>query len=224
MRESDQTRRVWKGGSCAVIVAHPDDETLWTGGTILMHPEAKWTIVTLCRKNDKDRAPRFYQVLRELGANGVMGDLDDGPEQTPLNIKEVEEEIVSVLPKNEYDLILTHNTQGEYTRHRRHEEVAEAVINLIEEERLKTKKLWTFAYEDGNRTYLPRPVLHTDQAIFLPTDIWKKKYEIITQIYGFSEDSWEAKTTPRKEAFWTFASAFGIKKWLKESNLLKLKY
>jgi len=22
-----------------VIVAHPDDETLWTGGMILMHPE-----------------------------------------------------------------------------------------------------------------------------------------------------------------------------------------
>ena len=24
---------------CAVIVAHPDDETLWAGGLMLMHPE-----------------------------------------------------------------------------------------------------------------------------------------------------------------------------------------
>jgi len=28
--------------SCAVIVAHPDDETLWVGCTILMYPEANW--------------------------------------------------------------------------------------------------------------------------------------------------------------------------------------
>ena len=28
--------------TCAVIVAHPDDETLWAGGIILMYPEANW--------------------------------------------------------------------------------------------------------------------------------------------------------------------------------------
>ena len=200
----------------AGIVAHPDDETLWTGGLILMHPKINWTILTLCRLSDPDRSPKFNKAMKALGAEGVMGDLDDGPEQAPLNIKEVEEKILSILPKNEYDLILTHNTQGEYTRHRRHEEIAEAIINLIEEGRLKTNKLWMFAYEDGNRTHLPRPILHTDQTIFLPTDIWKKKYEIITQTYGFSENSWEAKTTPRKESFWTFASAFGVKEWLQK--------
>ena len=30
-----------------VIVAHPDDETLWAGGTLLMHPDCRWTVVTL---------------------------------------------------------------------------------------------------------------------------------------------------------------------------------
>ena len=48
----------------ALIVAHPDDETLWAGGTILSHPSWKWFIVCLCRKSDKKRATKFYKVLQ----------------------------------------------------------------------------------------------------------------------------------------------------------------
>src|SRR4030042_2372337 len=74
---------------CAVIVAHPDDETLWAGGFILTNPEVKWTVVTICRKSDTDRAPKFFKALEELGAAGYMGDLDDGPEQSALSNSEV---------------------------------------------------------------------------------------------------------------------------------------
>ncbi len=101
----------------AVIVAHPDDETLWAGGTILSHPECEWYIVSLCRGNDKDRAPKFYQALKILKAKGTMGDLDDGPEQIPLNEEEVENAILDLLPAKHFDLIISHNPSGEYTRH-----------------------------------------------------------------------------------------------------------
>jgi hypothetical protein len=38
--------------------------------------------------------------------------------------------------------------------------------------------------------------------IRLPQDIWEKKYRIVTETYGFGPDSFEARTTPKDEAFW----------------------
>ena len=111
---------MWAFKKCAVVVAHPDDETLWAGGTILMHPECEWTVVTLCRKSDPDRAPKFFRAIEKLNATGAMGDLDDGPEQRPLTSRQVQHEILQNLPSNRYDLIITHGLNGEYTRHLRH--------------------------------------------------------------------------------------------------------
>jgi LmbE family N-acetylglucosaminyl deacetylase len=194
---------------CAVIVAHPDDETLWAGGVMLMHPEAKWTVLTICRKSDAERSGRFFRVLEEYGAAGVMGDLDDGPDQNPLDLSDVQETIIKLLPSVEFDLIITHNTGGEYTRHRRHEETSQAVLALCGGGRLLAGQLWTFAYEDGQKKYLPRPIKDADIFIEIPESMWRKKYKIITELYGFAEDSFEARTTPRCEAFWRMGHHVG---------------
>ena len=202
---SEKYRNQWQASDCAVIVAHPDDETLWAGGTILMHPEAKWTVATICRKNDVDRAPKFFKVLEILGAEGVMGDLDDESEQSPLVGHGVQRKILELLPSDRFDLIITHGLQGEYTQHLRHEETGKAVMTLWEDEKLFATQIWRFAYEDGGRKYLPQPAQNADILIELPQEIWQRKYNIITEIYGFSQDSFEAKTTPRREAFYCFS-------------------
>jgi LmbE family N-acetylglucosaminyl deacetylase len=190
-----------KNSRCAVIVAHPDDETLWAGGLMLMHPEVKWTVVTICRKSDADRASRFFKAIEEFGATGYMGDLDDGPEQSALSNSEVQQTIMELLPFDKFELIITHSTAGEYTLHLRHEETARAVMELWKTERLGAEQIWSFAYEDGGKKYLPRADKGADLQVELPERIWQRKYEIITKIYSFSEDSFEARTTPRREAF-----------------------
>jgi len=185
----------------AVIVAHPDDETLWAGGTILNNPSWECFIISLCRKNDTDRAPKFYKVLKNLNAKGIMGDLDDGAEQTPLPEKEVEKAILDLLPQNHFDLIITHNPKGEYTKHLRHEEISKAVIMLWNKGTIISKELWTFAYEDGNKAYFPKAIKDASIYEILDQKIWLEKYRLITQTYGFDTHSWEAQTTPKEEAF-----------------------
>jgi LmbE family N-acetylglucosaminyl deacetylase len=204
---NDNLRQKWDFENAAVIVAHPDDETLWAGGLMLMHPKIKWTVVTLCRKSDPDRAPRFFKALKKLRADGLMADLDDGPEQMPLDSDQIQKKIEFLLPSKSYDIIITHSTSGEYTRHLRHEETAKAVLALWKTERLIAEQLWTFAYEDGNHKYLPRAIKDADLLVGLNKEIWQKKYDIITGIYGFNKNSFEAKTTPREEAFWCFKAA-----------------
>ncbi len=200
--------------SVAVIVAHPDDETLWAGGTILSHSAWQWFIISLCRGNDEDRSRRFRNALSDLKSEGIMGDMDDGPEQKPLEETEVEQAILSLLPLKHFDLIISHSPAGEYTRHLRHEETGKAVIKLWNSGEISTQKLWIFAYSDDNKTHYPAAVESAGIYRRLTTSIWLRKYRIITETYGFEKDSFEAKTTPRAESFREFSEPRDADKWL----------
>lgn len=200
--------------SVVVIVAHPDDETLWAGGTLLHYTDWDRKVLCLCRGGDSDRAPRFFNVLQQLGADGAMADLDDGPEQRPLPEDVVMETILLLLPKGHFDLVLTHHPNGEYTRHRRHEEIGRAMIKLWYDRRISADELWVFAYEDGGRAYYPLADCNANIYFQLPADIWQSKYALMTGLYGFAPDSWEACTTPRAEAFWRFTDRQAALAWL----------
>lgn len=204
--------------TCVVIVAHPDDETLWSGGTILTLPHWHWLIISLCRKYDLDRSSKFEKAMKALNAKGLLSNLDDSPNLLPLKEKEIEQALQSLLPKQPIDLILTHSPEGEYTRHKRHEEIGRAVIELWHAGKIRTKKLWVFAYQDNQRAYVPRPDKMANLFIELSREIWLEKYKIITEIYGFVKESWEAKTTPVSEAFWEFAHSEDAMTWLKSKG------
>jgi LmbE family N-acetylglucosaminyl deacetylase len=207
-----------KSKSVALIVAHPDDEILWAGGTIIDYSSWNWFILSLCRGSDPDRAPKFYKVLDILGAEGTMGDLNDAPEQEPLDEQELDRTILNLLPSKNFDLIITHDPSGEYTRHLRHEETGKAVINLWNNGKITSEELWTFAYSDGNKKYLPIPLEKASVYNKLTQQTWLKKYQLITEKYGFDEKSWEAQTTPRNEAFWKFTNPDSAKYWLNKNK------
>jgi LmbE family N-acetylglucosaminyl deacetylase len=198
--------------TAVIIVAHPDDETIWAGGTILTYPEVNWTVLTLCRKSDPDRAPKFLIAAQQLGAKGYMADLDDGPDQKPLNQTDVRQAILIAISQRSFDIILTHSPRGEYTRHLRHEETSQAVLDLWSKGKLKAKQVLLFAYEDGCGKYLPKPMEYADIIIKLGKNVWQKKKDIIIGSYGFSPDSFEAKAASEIEAFWLLEKPQDIKK------------
>jgi LmbE family N-acetylglucosaminyl deacetylase len=184
-----------------VAVAHPDDETLWCGGLLLQNPEWEKTIISFTRESDKDRNPKFFKVCNYYGAKGFMSDLDDGPEQKMLSYEDYEKALKEKLVENDFDIILTHNPFGEYTRHLRHEEVSDAVLFMLCKGVLKSKELWRFNYFDNKRKEFPKVKEDSDFILELTDEIFEKKKEIVHQIYGFSQDSWEFKAIPKIEGF-----------------------
>lgn len=209
---------VLPSANVAVIVAHPDDETLWAGGNILTHPGYNWLVAALCRKSDPDRSVRFYRAMQSYGAKGVLADLDDGPEQVPLPLVDVQQVILQVLPPLAFDLVFTHAPGGEYTRHRRHEEVSLAVMDLWLAGAISTRELRLFAYEDDHGRSFPKAIEAAHRYQALPEAIRQEKYRLVTEVYGFGPESWEAQGMPRSEAFWCFESPAALQAWLVESR------
>lgn len=179
-----------------------------------MRPQWSWHVATLCRATDPDRAPKFQQVVAQLGAVGSMGSLDDDPEQYPLDDARVREAVLAIVPAAQYDLILTHGPRGEYTRHRRHEETCRAVVGLWADGTLSAQAVWMFGFEDGGGSYLPRVQAAATRQETFSEEIWRRKYQLMTQGYGFALESWEARATPRSEAFWCFHDAQTACRWV----------
>lgn len=144
-----------------------------------------------------------------------MADVDDGPLQTPQNQEYLSDLVLKLLPQDSYDLILTHSPLGEYTRHLRHEEIGISVMNLWLNSKLECEELLVFAYGDENRMFFPRALKEANLYFKISSRIWQLKYNIITEIYGFKQDSWEAQCTPKAEAFWRFKEKTDAIDWLK---------
>jgi hypothetical protein len=87
---------------------------------------------------------------------------------------------------------------------------------------ISASELWTFAYEDGNKEYYPRPIKNAPIYRELTKRIWGRKYDIITETYGFGKNSFEAETTPVAESFWQFTEKYKAKEWLDQFGSLTI--
>lgn len=190
-----------------VIVAHPDDETIWMGGTLIKNKD-KWntTILSLCRKNDKDRAPKFQKACQRYNATSIIGDLDDEILK-PINLEEIKKIINPILNTN-YDILFTHNENGEYG-HLRHIETHEAVRQMLSEKSLKSKKAFFFDYikksapntETGFDCYANKSAT---KFINLNNLQLLTKKSLIQEVYGFQKGGFEERNCKKQEAFREF--------------------
>jgi LmbE family N-acetylglucosaminyl deacetylase len=187
-----------------VIVAHPDDETIWMGGTLIRNKNI-WdtTIISLCRADDKDRAPKFKRICDILKAKSFMSDLED-EKLHPVSIKEIIKRIKKFADKD-YDEIYTHGENGEYG-HIRHIETNKAVRQIIEDKTIKTKKLFFFSYikkksRNTDTEFDSYADKNASKFINLNNlEFLTKKY-LIKNIYGFKNGGFEERSCRNVESF-----------------------
>lgn len=190
-----------KVGKALVLVAHPDDETIWMGGAILKHPNISWTIFSLCRKNDPDRCPKFLRVAKFYGAKGIISNLDDEGKLTlKESLPEIKRRIYNELKTMKFDYIFTHGLNGEYG-HERHRGAHLVVRTMVQGKELLAGNLFFFSYEKNNGKKFCVPNTEADFYLKLSEKELETKRNVIKNLYGFNKFSFENRSCTKIETF-----------------------
>ena len=182
-----------------VIVAHPDDETIWMGGFILLQPEIDWTIFSLCRASDSDRRPKFLRACRHFKAKPIIADL---PDDGKLDSRRLISRIKKIIPlelgaRTGFTYVFTHGKNGEYG-HIIHQAVHQAVKSLIKEKKIMAETAFGFNYKKNRRPAAKAP---SDLEVNLSAEEFKNKKNVMTEIYGFDPAGVDANYCTNPEAF-----------------------
>lgn len=98
-----------------MIVAHPDDETIWGGAHLL---KKHYLVVCLTNGNNKTRRKEFMNVMKATHNTGIMFDYPDKTNGERDHWNQVRTSIKNdvhyILGKRKWKYVVTHNPEGEY--------------------------------------------------------------------------------------------------------------
>ncbi|MGE0493074.1 MAG: PIG-L family deacetylase [Vulcanimicrobiota bacterium] len=150
-----------------VVVAHPDDETLFFGGTIASRPEVQWEVACVTDGGPRaaERADELERAAARLGVTRIHRlDLPDNPAQR-LDLKVL---VPRLRRLGDFDEIYTHGPLGDYG-HPHHQDVCLAVHRAF----AGHPGLWTIA-----TGVLP------ERLVTLSPSAFAVKAEIMASIYA----------------------------------------
>lgn len=168
-----------------MIVAHPDDETLWGGGHL---QEGNWLVVCLTNYSYLLRQNEFKSAMKMLQQKGIILDYPDLQKtKEGSNTKNLWEDVKEGMAKDlrllvnykNWEQIVTHNPDGEYG-HIHHKKVNTAVTSVCKENN-NINKLWYFG-EFYEKQKIPENLTR------LPDEVFTKKDEALKACY--KRESW----------------------------------
>ena len=192
-----------QGRRALAVVAHPDDETIWLGGTILLNPKVRWTIFCLSRKSDQDRRPKFERVCARYGAEAIISDLDDcGRLSLKRSIPVIKRLLTLKLKNRRFAYCFTHGENGEYG-HLRHIGIHQALKAWDPRRRLKCSRIFAFNYQKAPKGRRPSMVMAKDSDYFLKLSpkIFAEKKAIQSLMHGYPYNGIDNSLCTRTEGF-----------------------
>ncbi|GGD75564.1 PIG-L family deacetylase [Paenibacillus nasutitermitis] len=94
-----------------MVVAHPDDESIFGGAALIR--EKGWKVICLTNGDDQTRSYEFHRAMRRVGASCEIWNYPDKYEGS-FNAEVVGRDLEKVINKHRFHRIVTHNLQGEY--------------------------------------------------------------------------------------------------------------
>ncbi|QNK47559.1 PIG-L family deacetylase [Brevibacterium sp. PAMC23299] len=110
-----------------MVVAHPDDESIFGGATLLR--EKGWKVICLTNGENETRSNEFSQAMNMIGASFEIWDYPDELEGT-FDADQLKTDLKKVFRMNRIKRIVTHNLNGEYG-HSQHKSLSRILHDLV---------------------------------------------------------------------------------------------
>lgn len=149
-----------------MIVAHPDDETLWGGGHLL---EKGWLVVCITNGRNSVRSAEFKSVMNESGNKGIILSYPDkvlGKRDDWSKVKgKITTDLKLVMTYKPWKQIATHNADGEYGH--AHHKMTHSIVKEIYDSCKMTGPLFVFGkyYKASDLPDVSSQLIHMDESM-----------------------------------------------------------
>ena len=136
-----------------MIVAHPDDETLWGGSHLI---DSDYLVVCMSNGWHKKRSGDFNRVMKQTGEKSIILNYPDVRKDWTINGKyeykadtystcreAMEKDIQMLLTYKDWEMVVTHNPNGEYGKDH-HQQISKMVTQSFDKILKEKSELYYF--------------------------------------------------------------------------------